>query len=135
MDSLKIGGSEDEKGYGGFCLRLKLPEDISFVSQNKTIIPRETAVIAGPWMNITGSFEGSSFPKVGVIVFCNRTDSGQQPWILRKVTSMQNVPYPGRVPVALSKDGLKLNYRVIIHNGGLSNDDIEKLYQEYIGDR
>jgi hypothetical protein len=31
-DNLKIGGSDDEKGYGGFCLRLKLPEDISFVS-------------------------------------------------------------------------------------------------------
>lgn len=135
VDSLKIGGSEDEKGYGGFCLRLKLPDDISFVSQNKTIIPQETAVIAGPWMNIIGSFEGSSFPKTGVIIFCNSTDSEEQPWILRKVTSMQNVPYPGRVPVALSKDGLKLNYRVIIHNGGLSNDDIEKLYQEYLGDR
>src|SRR5262245_33670029 len=25
-DNLKLGGSDDEKGYGGFCLRLKLPE-------------------------------------------------------------------------------------------------------------
>src|SRR5687767_4804941 len=31
-DNLKIGGSDDVKGYGGFCLRLKLPKDISFVS-------------------------------------------------------------------------------------------------------
>src|SRR4051812_31020011 len=35
VDNLKIGGSNDEKGYGGFCLRLKLPKDIWFVSQGK----------------------------------------------------------------------------------------------------
>jgi hypothetical protein len=132
IDSLKIGGSDDDKGYGGFCLRLKLPGDISFVSKNKTIIPQETAVVAGPWMDITGSFEGSSVPKTGVVVFANATDSGLQPWILRKVTSMQNVPYPGRTPVELSKEGLKLKYRVIVHNGEMSNDEIEKLYNDYV---
>lgn len=135
VDSLKIGGSDDEKGYGGFCLRLKLPEDISFVSQDKKIVPQETAVIAGPWMDITGSFEGSSLPKTGVVVFGNPSGTAHQPWILRKVTSMQNVPYPGRTPIALPKTGLKLTYRIIIHNGKMSNERIEKLYQEYITKR
>src|SRR6185295_12928546 len=40
-DNLKIGGSDDEKGYGGFCLRLKLPEDISFVSGDTELTPLE----------------------------------------------------------------------------------------------
>src|SRR3989440_6262851 len=131
-DQLKIGGSDDEKGYGGFCLRLKLPKDLSFVSDNKEIIPEETAVLAGPWMDFTGSFAGESFPKSGVVAFGYPPASGtQHPWILRKVTSMQNIPYPGRTPVVLSKKGLKLKYRIIVHNAGLSNAEIEELYKQY----
>ena len=130
VDSLQLGGSNDEKGYGGFCLRLKLPQDITFVSQNKIITPQDTAVTAGPWMDITGSFEGSSLPKSGVLVFANATFS-YQPWILRRVTSMQNVPYPGKTPVVVPKGGLELKYRVIVHNGYMTNEEIEKLYKDY----
>lgn len=131
VDSLKIGGSEDAKGYGGFCIRLKLPKDISFTSQDKTVIPQETAVTAGPWMDITGSFEGPSFPKSGVIIFGNASNA-TQPWILRSVTSMQNIPFPGSTPVDVPKSGLNLKYCVIIHNGEMSNDQIEKLYKDYV---
>lgn len=132
-DNLKIGGSNDEKGYGGFCLRLKLPNDLSFVSENKIVIPQETPVLAGPWMDFTGSFEGESLPKTGVVVFGYISGlSHQYPWILRKATSMQNVPYPGRTPIELAKKGLRLTYRIIVHNGEMRNEDIEKLYQQYI---
>ena len=131
-DSLKIGGSNDEKGYGGFCLRLKLPGDLSFVSENKTVIPQENPVLAGPWMDFTGSFDGESLPKTGVVVFGYTSGLGHQyPWILRKVTSMQNVPYPGRTPIELSKKGLRLTYRIIVHDGEMRNEDIEKLYEQY----
>ena len=132
VDSLKIGGSDDIKGYGGFCLRLKLPKDISFVSNNTAITPMETAVTAGPWMDFTGSFDGASRPKAGVAVFCSQSPGDQQSWILRRETSMQNIPYPGRIPIILSKKGLKLSYRIIIHNGDMSSGDLEKLYQQYI---
>lgn len=132
VDSLKIGGSDDAKGYGGFCLRLKLPKDISFVSNNTAITSMETAVVAGPWMDFTGSFDGGSMPKTGVAVFCIQPIGDQQPWILRKEASMQNIPYPGRTPMPLSKKGWRLKYRIIIHNGDMSNDDLEKLYQQYI---
>src|SRR5258705_3430821 len=54
VNNLKIGGSDDPKGYGGFSIRLKLPKDITFISENKKIIPEETPVRAGPWMDITG---------------------------------------------------------------------------------
>jgi hypothetical protein len=132
-DNLKIGGSNDEKGYGGFCLRLKLPNDLSFVSENKIVIPQETPVLAGPWMDFTGSFEGESLPKTGVVVFGYTARVGHQhPWILRKATSMQNIPYPGRTPIELSKKGLRLTCRIIVHNGEMRNEDIEKLYQQYI---
>jgi hypothetical protein len=131
VDNLKIGGSDDEKGYGGFCLRLKLPKDLSFISQDKKVIPQETAVLAGPWMDFTGSFAGEGLPKAGVTVFGYMASGQQYPWILRSVTSMQNVPYPGRTPVALSKQGLRFTYRVIVHEADMKNEEIEKLYQEY----
>ena len=132
VDSLKIGGSDDAKGYGGFCLRLQLPKDISFVSNNTAVTPIETAVNAGPWMNFTGSFDGASMPKTGVAVFSGYPSGDQQPWILRKETSMQNFPYPGRTPLTLSKKGWRLKYRIIIHNGNMTSDDLEKLYHYYI---
>lgn len=133
VDNLKIGGSDDVKGYGGFCLRLKLPEDITFISENKTIIPKETPVMAGPWMDFTGSFDGGLLPKSGVVVFGYSSGLKDQcPWILRKAKSMQNVPFPGRKPVPLSKKGIRLKYRVIVHKGLMKDEDIDKLYQRYI---
>ncbi|MBK8088847.1 MAG: PmoA family protein [Chitinophagaceae bacterium] len=132
VDSLKIGGSEDAKGYGGFCLRLKLPKDVSFISDNKEVIPQETAVTAGEWMNFSGSFESETSTKTGIVVFCSPSNPGiQQRWILRKEASMQNVPYPGNTPVVIPSEGLRLKYRIIIHNGEVGNDEIEKLYQKY----
>ena len=132
VDNLKIGGADDEKGYGGFCLRLKLPKDLLFVSQNKIITPQDTQVLAGPWMDFIGSYAGESLPKTGVIVFGYLPGSSYKyPWILRSVTSMQNIPYPGRTPIALTKKGLRLRYRIIVHTGDLKNEEIEKLYQDW----
>ena len=133
QDSLKIGGSDDEKGYGGFCLRLKLPEDISFVSGDTELTPLETAVHAGPWMNFTGSFDGKDARKIGIAVFCDNSNPGfLGQWILRKKESIQNIVYPGRTPVALSKNGLRLRYRLVIHDPNIERGDLENLYKEYI---
>ena len=133
VDSLKIGGSDDTKGYGGFSLRLKLPGDIKFLANNKEVIPQELAIKAGGWMDFVGSFEGGNLPKSGVAVFCNPSNPGYpHPWILRKEKSMQNPAFPGRVPVELTKKGLRFQYRVVIHKSGFMHNDIEKLYHEYV---
>jgi hypothetical protein len=135
-DSLEIGGSDDEKGYGGFCLRLKLPGDISFVSGDSELTPLETAVNAGPWMNFTGSFDGEDSRKIGIALFSDNSNPGRlHGWILRKKESMQNIVYPGRTPVALSKNGLRLRYRLVIHDANIDRSELENLYQEYIRKR
>jgi hypothetical protein len=135
-DNLKIAGSDDEKGYGGFCLRLKLPKDISFVSTDSEVIPQETAVHAGPWMDFIGSFDGKDSPKNGIAVFSNDSNPAPlQEWILRKKESMQNIAYPGRTPVELSKNGLRLRYRLVIHDNKFKSNDLENLYKEYIHKR
>lgn len=128
---LKLGGSEDPKGYGGFNIRLKLPKDIAFVSGNRNVTPEETAVNAGPWMDITGSFQGDSLPRSGVAVFGYRHVHQNNPWILRSVTSMQNIPYPGRVAKHVPKEGWRLHYRLVVHDDSVTSETIEKLYKEW----
>ena len=134
LHSLKIGGADDIKGYGGFCLRLKLPDDISFVSKNGEVIPKETAIDAGPWVDFIGSFGGKDSNKTGVAVFCDPYfPRSIQKWILRKKGSMQNIAYPGRTPIAIPEKGLRLKYRLIIHDDKISDKDLENLYQQYAG--
>ncbi|MCW3116589.1 MAG: hypothetical protein JWM28_671 [Chitinophagaceae bacterium] len=119
VDSLRIGGSDDVKGYGGFCLRLKLPDDIEFVSNDTLITPREIAITAGRRMDFRGSFDGSQFPKSGVMLSTQPIGNDrQQTWILRRQGSMQNIVYPGRKPVLLSKKGMRMRYRMVVHEEG-----------------
>lgn len=131
-EGLAIGGSDDEKGYGGFSLRLKLPDDIQFSSEGKQVEPKVTSVNAGPWMDFTGSFDGKAAPASGVLVFNHPSNPGSpQPWILRKEKSMQNVAFPGRHPVVLKSQGLRLRYRVIVHKEALSATVIKDLFAQY----
>jgi len=125
LTDVKLGGSNDEKGYGGFCLRIINSEQIKFISGEKLVLPQETAVMAGPWMdfNLGGS---------GIAVIGYKSDRMDHPWILRNEKSMQNVPYPGRTPVQLPKEGLRLQYRVIIHNDRFNTADMDRLYSEYV---
>lgn len=133
VDSLQIGGSEDVKGYGGFSPRLKLPDDIQFISQNQEITPENTAVKAGPWMDFYGSFNGDDAPKSGVALFSHPDNPCHpQPWILRAEKSMQNVVYPGRTPVDLPKEKpLTLKYRLVIHSDDIDQNSLEQLYNQY----
>ena len=131
VKELKLGGSDDAKGYGGFSVRLKLPKDITFVSDSKQVTPEETPVNAGGWMDISGSFQGDSLPASGVAIFGYPERDKNDPWILRSVTSMQNVPFPGRTPAIVPKEGWKLHYRMIIHDNTVTSDTIEKLYHEW----
>ena len=131
-DSMKIGGSDDAKGYSGFSLRFKLPDDIRFSSSEKEVIAQELALTAGPWLDFVGSFDGKNNPESGVVVFSHPSNPGHpQPWILRKEKSMQNPAFPGRVPIPLTKEGIRFQYRLVIHTNELKPNDIEKLYQAY----
>ena len=128
VNDIMLGGSDDAKGYGGFCLRIKLPENIQFIYGDSLVTPQETAVMAGPWMDF-------KMNDAGIAVFGYKDDSEKHPWILRKAKSMQNVPYPGRTPAAMPTEGWSLNYRIIVHDGELSSSDIKKLYEEYLKNR
>ncbi len=118
VNGISIGGSDDEKGYGGFSLRIKMPDGLIFTSNSGEVKPRKLQISSYPWMDFSAPFAGKDAIS-GVTVICNKQNYNYpQPWILRQKNSMQNVVFPGRERVKLStKKPLILNYRLIVHDG------------------
>ncbi len=132
VPDVTIGGSDDEKGYGGFCIRLKLPHDLIFTSTNGPVEPQTLQIKAGPWMDFSGYF-GKIDSVSGLTILCHPTTPGcPAPWILRRETSMQNIVFPGRQRVSLQMDKpVILRYRVVIHKGSADQIDINSLQEDY----
>ena len=130
--NLCLGGSTDEKGYGGFSLRVRLPEDVKFIGHAGIISPKLGAVETGPWLSILGSFTPGT-AACGIAVLQHPGNPGfPQPWVLRNQKSMQNAAYPGREPAALSPaQPLVLRYRLVLHDGSLAAANLEGLQREY----
>ena len=126
QENVTLGGSEDEKGYGGFSTRIKCPEDLTFISSTGQVQPQNLAVTAGPWMDMIGHFSPDT--KSGFAIYRhpgNPADLTQ--WILRQKRSMQNPVYPGRSPVPLSTNSPTiLNYRLVVHGS-----DVQSWYDSY----
>lgn len=133
-DNMRIGGSEDEKGYGGFSPRIKLPNAVVFTNSEGNVTPNNLPVKADGWLDISGSL-GKDGQLAGMSILCNPNNPGpSNQWILRSKSSMQNAvyPYPGAKAVPLSKTQLTtLGYRLIIHKGNAKALDIAALYYSY----
>ncbi len=132
VPGVEIGGSDDEKGYGGLCARIKLPEDLKFTSANGPIIPQTLQIKAGDWMDFSGSFSVNGETS-GVSILCHpETPNYPASWILRSKTSMQNIVFPGRKRIEVPTDEpLVLYYRLIVHNGNANSINLTKLQSEY----
>ena len=138
---VRIGGSDDVKGYGGFSPRLRLPKDIRFTAEAGEVEPQKTAVNASPWMDISGTFDEANGNRKGstsgVTILCHPSLPGfPQMWILRKARSMQNPVYPGRTPVKLpTKEPLELRYRLVVHRGSASKEQISSWFETYAAEK
>ncbi len=134
MDGIRIGGSEDDKGYSGFSARVFLPEDISFHSKKGEVEPRVTAIQGGNWIDMKGTFDQKGGNKSGITIMMDPNYS--QPfhgWILRKKNSMQNPAFPGREPIKLEMDNpCRMRYMMLIHEESLDTRGINKLYKKFI---
>ncbi len=131
-DGVSIGGSEDDKGYGGFSARVRMPSDIRFTGRAGKLTPQTMQMEAGPWVDFSGSYD-SSGKKSGVAILVHpSTANFPQPWILRAQRSMQNPVYPGNraVPLPLGKP-LILRYRMVIHRGDASDVGLDELQSAY----
>ena len=126
LPNVRIGGSEDVKGYGGFSPRIKLSKDQKFVARDGDVEPQKTAINAGPWVDISND-------RQGVAMLCHPSNPGfPESWILRAERSMQNVKYPGAEPVEISPTAATtLQYRLVIHRGSADQANISELFAEY----
>jgi hypothetical protein len=130
--NLKIGGSEDKKGYSGFSVRMKMPDDLKFTSSHGKVEPQTLQLDAGSWMDISGSLNNAG-QKEGIVIICH-PDNPMYPekWILRKSGSMQNPVYPGRAAVAVSMETpTVLKYRLVTYVGDLEKPSLEMLIENY----
>ncbi|ASV29263.1 DUF6807 family protein [Maribacter cobaltidurans] len=134
FDTILIGGSENEKGYGGFSARVQLSEDVKFKDSKGTVIPENTPVAGKDWINILSRTKESN-TKYGLVIIPSEKNPGYpSPWILRENNSMQNAvyPHPGATSIPLSNvKPTILRYRLIIHNGNLDDSVISKLQHQY----
>lgn len=132
--NMRIGGSEDEKGYGGFSARIRMAEDMKFTGSKGNITPDNLAVPAGGWMDISGSV-GKDGDLAGLSILCHPNNPGYpNPWILRSSRSMQNAvyPFPGAIAVPLSTNqATTLRYRLLIHIGNDAAMDISTIHTNF----
>lgn len=131
-DNMRLGGSEDAKGYGGFTTRIPLPDGLAFTGTNGPVEPTNLSVEAGPWLDFSGNL-GANGKTSGLAILCHKSSPGYpQRWILRRKGSAQNPVYPGREPVPLSRvKPIVLRYRLVIHRGDVNHIDLDKLQAEY----
>lgn len=134
VDGVEIGGSEDDKGYGGFSPRFTLPEDVKFNSTTGAVTPHNLPVQAGPWMNLTGSFDPSSSTPSGIVIMGEPENlPSYKGWILRSQRSMQNVAFPGREPIAIEKgESLTFRNQILVHQD-LTTEQIQRYYKRFRG--
>ena len=135
QEGVRLGGSEDDKGYGGFSLRVKMLDDLSFTSVAGLIEPTRLALDAGAWVDFSGSFKPGSEASSGVAILVHPTSAGYpQKWVLRTAAtpSMQNPVWPGPAPVAVPMgEVVRLRYRLAVHRGDASQVDLDRLAQAY----
>lgn len=131
---MKLGGSKDEKGYGGFSLRTQLPEDIFFEDNQGEVVPQNLPIKGNGWLSIAGSMDNSGKITQLVVIPHKGNPGYPNPWILRSRSSMQNAVYPdpGAIPVLLSiEQPTVLKYRVVLADGSLLEETIEKLQSSF----
>lgn len=125
-EGIRIGGSNDVKGYGGFSTRIVLPADIQMSDHNGPVTPQNKAVAADAWMNFSGTF-GDTASKFAILVHPSHPGHPRE-WILRKSGSAQNVAYPGREPIPVfTTRPLVLRYRLVLHKDA----NLNQLFSEY----
>ena len=131
VENLSIGGSADEKGYSGFSVRIKLPEDVIFKGVAGEVSPQNTAVVSPGYIDISGRMLKNGEPG-GVVILDHHENPGfPQPWILRAKSSMQNAAWPGNQLVQIStKEPLVLKYSLLVYSGEMKSKTIQKLISE-----
>ncbi|MCY4594564.1 MAG: PmoA family protein [Bryobacterales bacterium] len=134
QQDVRVGGSEDDKGYGGFSLRVKMVPDIRFAAATGVVAPSRAPIDAGNWVDFSADFGGRGSPS-GIAILVHPDSAGYpQPWILRSPASpsMQNPVWPGPDPAPVPADGhVRLRYRLVVHRGTAADVDLAAMAETF----
>ena len=131
VDGIRIGGSENPRGYSGFTVRVHASQDGRIHDQSGIQIGDRVGE-SSPWADYSGSFGlGGMISGVGMLTHPSYPEFPPR-WLLRHY-GMQNVAFPGRHPVDLPRgQPLDLRHRLVIHRGGFEEAEIarhQKIYE------
>ncbi|MBK1875908.1 PmoA family protein [Pelagicoccus mobilis] len=135
QDNIKLGGSMNKKGYGGFSVRIPMPEDLSFSGSDvEPVVNRKAPAAANRWVDFSASFTEET--RSGLAIFTHPGNLGYpHGWTLRKANSCQNPVYPGEQPVPLSAtQPLVLKYSLFLHGSDYDATEINAAYQRYLNE-
>ena len=134
VPNVQLGGSEDKKGYGGFSVRMRLPENIRFTGSTGSIQAKKTPVPSENWMDFSGAL-GKDGAEAGLSILCHpQNPKPSNQWILRSKNSMQNAvyPFPGATAVPISQtQPTVLRYRLLVHDRKFKTKDLKTLFDSY----
>lgn len=130
---VRLGGSENSKGYGGFSVRIPLPEDLQMVGpEGKESVNWKKPTSPQPWIDFTADF-GKKGKTSGLAILCHPSHPKfPLGWTLRLKDSCQNPVFPGRETITVPMDEpLVLRYRIVLHRGDTDQADIAGHFREY----
>ncbi len=131
--NVRLGGSMNSKGYGGFSVRIPLPSDLQIIGpEGPVAVDWRKPSPPQAWVDFSADFGGKG--KVsGLSIFCHpRLPAVLQGWTIRKENSCQNPVFPGQHPIVLpTVEPLALHYQIILHRGNVEEAGIAQLFEDY----
>ena len=131
VTGLRLGGSENSRGYSGFTVRVKPPLE-GVLHDNIGILVQDRIGEASSWADYSGRF-GETDQVSGLAILSHPSLPEFPPkWVLRHY-GMVNVAYPGRHAVPVPRNSaVVLRHRVVVHRGTQSQariPDHQKIYE------
>ncbi|MBI85996.1 MAG: hypothetical protein CMJ81_22600 [Planctomycetaceae bacterium] len=116
LPDVRIGGSENTRGYSGFTVRVGPPEEMQIVDTSG-LLSEDAVGTHARWADVSGRF-ASGDATSGIAILSHPSLREFPPrWLLRHY-GMQNVVYPGREPIELSDEELLvIRHRLVLHRG------------------
>ena len=121
-----------EKSYGGFTARFA-PHQDAVITAPEGRTSGDLAVTRLPWADFTGRFEGGT-KRSGLAIFIDREHPDYPPtWLTRHYGALC-VGWPGVEPQTLQPgESVRCRYRVWIHRGEATVEQLERAYLQYSG--
>ncbi|GJM29577.1 MAG: hypothetical protein DHS20C17_22120 [Cyclobacteriaceae bacterium] len=130
-DHVELGGSDDNKGYGGFSARLALGEDVAFSDATGIVTADNEQVEAGNWLLVEDIGENQT--QVAILYHPEST-ADLQGWILRERNSMQNPVWPGRERAVLNEgEEVSIIASLVVFSDEVNKNQLEKIYKGFLG--